>query len=188
MSASTATGACATKVELSRQKVVEPGRAFVLGDFTVTPFSVPHDSTDNVGYQVECEGCVFVLMTDIGHFTDEMRQYIARATHLVIEADYEEEMLRTGPYPEHLKRRINGPLGHTSNAACAEAIAASATQSLRHVWLCHLSDENNHPELAEKTVKQILRSHGIIAGDTDGADFRLNVLKRKTPSGPWTLE
>lgn len=64
-------------------------------------------------------------------------------------------MLISGPYPEHLKRRILSPYGHMSNEECAMALAENATSNLKHVWLCHLSDENNHPDLAEKSVKQI---------------------------------
>lgn len=91
-------------------------------------------------------------------------------------------MLESGPYPQHLKDRIAGPYGHQSNRECAQALVDCATPKLRHVWLCHLSDENNHPDLAEKQVKQILREHGIVAGKEPGADFDLDVLKRKTPS------
>jgi len=126
-------------------------------------------------------------MTDIGHLTEDIEEYIGRANYLVIEADYESEMLDRGPYPEHLKSRIRGPLGHMSNEECALAIANNATEKLRHVWLCHLSDENNHPDLAEKTVKQILRGHGIVAGNDHGADFKLDVLKRKTPTEVFEL-
>ena len=71
---------------------------------------------------------------------------------------------------------------------CALALAENATPTLRHVWLCHLSDENNHPDLADKTVKQILREHGIVAGNEKGADFKLDVLKRKTPSEIFDIE
>lgn len=74
-------------------------------------------------------------------------------------------------------------LGHLNNHDCAEAIAENATQKLRHVWLCHLSEENNHPELARKTVESILRSYGIVTGK----DFFLDVLKRKTPSMTYEL-
>jgi len=130
----------------------------------------------------------FVLMTDIGHLTDEMKSYISKANYLVIEADYEKEMLLNGPYPQHLKRRILSPGGHMSNEECGLALAENATPNLRHVWLCHLSDENNHPDLAEKTVKQVLRAHGIVVGNEHGADFKLDVLKRKTPSGIFNLE
>lgn len=176
------------KIAPERVKYVQKGVSFQLGTFMVTPFGVPHDSADNVGYCIEHGGVTFVLMTDIGHLTDEMKSYISKANYLVIEADYETEMLMSGPYPQHLKRRILSPYGHMSNQECGQALAEYATPNLRHVWLCHLSDENNHPELAEKTVKQTLRAHGIVVGNEGGADFKLDVLKRKTPSGIFDLE
>lgn len=176
------------KVAPEYVKVIDKGVPFHIGDFSITAFGVPHDSSDNVGYCITAEGINFVLMTDMGHLTDEMKEYIGRADYLVIEADYEEEMLARGPYPEHLKTRISGPNGHQSNSACALAIAENATPRLKHVWLCHLSNENNHPDLAEKTVKQLLRAHGIVAGNEPGADFALDVLKRKTPSQVWDLK
>lgn len=170
------------KIAAEHVKLVEKDVAFHIDEFTITPFDVPHDSSDNVGYCIECEGITFVLMTDMGHITDQMKQYIGRANYLVIEADYESEMLDRGPYPEYLKNRIRGSLGHTSNSECARALAENATEKLKHVWLCHLSNENNHPDLAEKTVKQVLRAHGLVAGSEDGADFGLDVLRRNTPS------
>ena len=163
--------------------VIDKGTPFQLGEFRVTPFGVPHDSTDNVGYFVECEDVNFCLITDVGHITDEMHEFISRANYLVLEANHSVEMLQQGPYPQYLKDRILGPNGHLSNDDCAEALAEFATPNLRHVWLCHLSEENNHPELARKTVEQILRSKGIIAGK----DFLLEVLKRKTPSEIYKL-
>ena len=123
------------------------------------------------------------MMTDVGHLTDKMREMIGRANYLVIEANYDEEMLKSGPYPEHLKVRIMSGEGHMENSKCAVAIAENATERLKHVWLCHLSEENNHPELARKTVEQVLRSYGLVAGK----DFLLDVLKRKTPSGVYEL-
>ncbi len=168
-------------------KTIEKNVPFQLADFTITPFDVPHDSTDNVGFCIQYKDITFVLMTDVGHLTDEIREYISKANYLVIEADYEPEMLEHGPYPNHLKNRIRGPYGHMSNIDCALAIVENATPKLQHVWLCHLSDENNHPDLAEKSVKQTLRSHGIIAGDVPGADFKLDVLRRKTPSEIFNL-
>ena len=78
-------------------------------------------------------------------------------------------------------------LGHQSNTECGEALAQYATPNLKQAWLCHLSDENNHPDLAEMTVKHVLHSHGIIAGNDRGANFKLEVLKRKTPSEIFNL-
>ncbi len=176
------------KIAAERAKRVQKGTTFVLGNFTITPFGVPHDSADNVGYCIQYGEVTFVLMTDIGHLTDEMKGFISKANYLVIEADFEKEMLLNGPYPQYLKNRILSPYGHMSNEECGLAIAENATPSLKHVWLCHLSDENNHPDLAEKTVKQILRSHGIVVGNENGADFKMDVLKRKTPSRIFNLE
>jgi len=175
---------CVTKkIPVALQHNISTGEQFQIADFSITPFAVPHDSTDCVGYRIAADGKTFVLITDAGEVTDEMKQYIGEANYLVIEANHDIEMLQQGPYPEHLKRRIASSTGHLSNAACAEALLANVTPEIRHVWLCHLSEENNHPELARKTIESALRSHGIIVG----ADLELDVLKRKVPSGPYYL-
>ena len=171
------------KIAPNHVHVIEKGVPLNVGEFKVTPFGVPHDSTDNVGYFVECEGVTFCLITDVGHITEEMHDFIGRSNYLVIEANHSEEMLLQGHYPQYLKDRILGPNGHLSNVACGEALADYASPGLRHVWLCHLSEENNHPELARKTVEQILRSKGIVVGK----DFELEVLRRKTPSEIYRL-
>lgn len=171
------------KVPFEQQKVIEKNVAFQVGDFSVTPFEVPHDSSDNVGYKIVCNGKVFTLMTDVGHFTDEMKRIVGETDYLVIEANYDLEMLKSGTYPPHLKQRIMNGYGHTCNNDCGEVIALNATQRLKHVWLCHLSAENNHPELARKTVETILTEHNI----TVGQDFQLDVLKRTSPMGAYEL-
>ena len=171
------------KIAPNHVHVIEKGVPLNVGEFKVTPFGVPHDSTDNVGYFVECEGVTFCLITDVGHITEEMHDFIGRSNYLVIEANHSEEMLQQGHYPQYLKDRILGPNGHLSNVACGQALADYASPALRHVWLCHLSEENNHPELARKTVEQILRSKGIVVGK----DFELEVLRRKTPSEIYKL-
>ena len=171
------------KIPSENCKTIKVGQHFVVGDFSITTFPVPHDSCGNIGYRIETEGIVFCLMTDVGHVTEEMQQHISEANYLVLEANYDEEMLRTGPYPQHLKERIASGNGHLSNKACGEALANYATPALRHVWLCHLSEENNHPILAQKTVEQILSSYGILPGK----DFLVDVLKRKTPSELYEL-
>ncbi len=171
------------KIPSNNVKTLHKGEEITLGDFQVTPFAVPHDSSGNVGYRIVVDNVVFCLMTDVGHVTEDMQQYIAEANYLVIEANYDEEMLKNGPYPQYLKTRIDGPTGHLSNVACGEAIANYATGELKHVWLCHLSEENNHPVLALKTVEHTLRNYGIIAGK----DFRIEDLKRKSPSELYDL-
>ena len=150
----------------------------------ITPFHVPHDSDDNVGYFLRYGPHSLCLITDAGVVTDEMKCYIQRARHLVIEANHDTEMVMSGPYPQFLKERILSGTGHLSNKSCAEAVVDNMSDFLQHVWLCHLSEENNHPELARKTVESILRSHGVIPG----VDLQLEVLKRTVPTGPYELE
>lgn len=164
-------------------RFIQPQQPFTLGEFSVTPISVPHDSTDNLGYRIEHQGIVFTLLTDVGHVTPDIAAAISESNYLVLEANHDVEMLAVGPYPQHLKDRITSGTGHLSNRLCAEALANNATEKLHHVWLCHLSEENNHPELARKTVEQILRSYGIIPGK----DFQLDVLKRTVPTGVYNL-
>lgn len=176
---------CVTrKINAANRHVLVPGTTEQLGDFTVTPFSVPHDSSDNVGYFIRVEDITFCVITDAGCITEEMEKYINDANYLVIEANHDKEMLMQGPYPEYLKSRILSDTGHLSNDVCAEAIAKNATEKMRHVWLCHLSEENNHPELARKTIESILRSYGIVAGK----DFALDILKRTLPTGIFELK
>ena len=171
------------KIKAGYARYIVKGEPFLIGDIEVTPFGVPHDSADNVGYCIRHAGVTFCLMTDVGHVTEEMQKYISQANYLVLEANYERERLLAGPYPEYLKERIMSPTGHLSNKECGETLAQYATPALRHVWLAHLSEENNHPELALKTVEHELRSVGIIPGK----DFLLNVLKRRTPSEIYEL-
>lgn len=173
------------KVEMSCDVNIEKGVPFELGTtLTVTAFPLPHDATENVGYCIETtDGDTFCVMTDIGTPTDEVNTYIGKANYLMIEADFDAEMLRNGPYPQYLKKRITCGTGHLSNDQTAQVLADNFHEGLRHVWLCHLSEQNNHPELARKTVEQKLRQYGIIAG----VDFELDVLKRYMVSGPWTL-
>jgi phosphoribosyl 1,2-cyclic phosphodiesterase len=113
-----------------------------------------------------------------------MKSYIQRARHLVIEANHDEEMVQNGPYPNFLKERILSATGHLSNKTCGQTLSENAGEQIENVWLCHLSEENNHPELARKTVETILRSYGIIPG----ADLQLEVLKRNSPTGPYELK
>lgn len=172
------------KVDFNLRHFLHKENEIVLDDFCVTPFDVPHDSNDHVGYMISCEGVKFCLITDVGHVTEEIKSRVGEANYLVLESNHDVEMLLAGPYPPFLKDRVNGPRGHLSNNDCGLLLAQAATPLLRHVWLCHLSHENNHPELARKTTEKILREHGIVAG----ADFLLDVLKRQTPSPLYILE
>ena len=142
-----------------------------------------HDSSDCVGYRIQQADLTFCLATDVGEVTPAVAEAIGQANYLVLEANHDEEMLAQGPYPNYLKARIRSARGHLSNRQCADALVTYASPRLRQVWLCHLSEENNHPELARKTVEAVLRSYGIVAG----ADFGLEILNRQTPTGAFDM-
>ncbi|MBK5719587.1 MBL fold metallo-hydrolase [Dysgonomonas sp. Marseille-P4677] len=161
------------------KRVIEKEILFSINDFEITAFDVPHDSIENVGYHIKLEDQTFVLITDIGRITDKIREYASKANHLVIEANYDEYMLQAGRYPYHLKERIANGSGHLSNRLSAEFIASIYNDNLKNIWLCHLSQDNNHPELAFKTVEQALLSNGIDVGK----NVRLEALSRYKVSG-----
>lgn len=175
---------CTTQKLVSCMRYVEKDTPLLFRDFVITPFEVPHDATDTVGYFIQIFGSSFCFVTDLGHITESASQYIDRANYLIVEANYDEEMLANGPYPPYLKERIAGPNGHLCNTETANYLAEHLSPLTSHVWLCHLSQENNHPELAYKTVEYTLRNVGIVAGK----DFYLAALKRTTPSELFEFE
>ena len=159
-------------------RYVEKEEKIVFRDLEITPFEVPHDGSDNVGYFIEVGEKKFCIATDLGEITDIVSSYIDQANYLVIESNYEEQMLAMGRYPQFLKIRVSGPRGHMSNQATAKYLASHFNEHLKYIWLCHLSEENNHPELAYKAMTMEFSQYGIIVGK----DVQLNVLKRTTPS------
>ena len=116
---------------------------------------------------------------NLTHFFRHYRRFITQAENLVIEANYDEAMLMTGPYPLYLKNRIQSGLGHSSNVETASALVSSLSPLIKRIWLCHLSEENNHPELCRKTIQEALDSVGCTA--------ELCVLKRRIPTGFFDL-
>lgn len=169
------------KIEPRWRHIIVKGQALKIdGGPSVTPFNVPHDSSDNVGYKIEWEGSTLCLITDAGHVTDVMSEHINVADYLIIEANHDEQMLAVGNYPDYLKQRISSDVGHLSNKTCADAVWRNASERLRHVWLCHLSQENNHPEIARKAVEAALRQHGR-------NDIPVDILKRNAACGVYNL-
>ena len=163
------------KPEPINRNYIAKGSPFNIGTFTITPFDVPHDSLDCVGYRIEHNGVVLCLITDVGEMTTTIGEIISQADYLIIEANYDELMLANGNYPPYLKQRIKSGNGHLSNKMCGQALKLFASEKLRSVYLCHLSQENNTPDLAVKTVSSSIENVPIIA------------LKRKGVSGPFKL-
>ena len=144
-----------------RLRTVPVGEAFPLGALRVTAFHTPHDTDESVGYRVEGEEGTFALATDMGRVTEEVEAGLMGADTVLIEANHDEDMLRYGPYPVYLKRRILSERGHLSNACCAELARYLAGSGTRRIILGHLSRENNRPEKALETVGAALGESGV---------------------------
>ena len=153
--------------------------ASMLTGIKVRTFEVPHDAVQTVGYSIEMSGHRFVIMTDIGRMTDEAMSYAAEADTLVIESNYDIDMLMAGPYTYDLKMRIVRGNGHLSNDECASSLKriASANPGLKNIFLCHLSENNNTPEKAYAASSQALSEAGVPAGT-----IQLRCLPRRFPS------
>lgn len=141
-----------------------PEQDFYIDRVNVMPFSIPHDAAQPTGYCLICGGKKVSLMTDLGHTTRDLLRYAEGSDVLLMEANHDVQMLIDGSYPERLKRRILSGRGHLSNEACGQALAEILQSSTPQIYLGHLSEENNVPELAYSTVSQILQSCGICAG------------------------
>ncbi len=149
---------------------------FTVGAFSVTAFETSHDGTDNAGFAIDCGDTHFVVTTDTGTITARADHYIRQATHLMIESNYDAEMLRTGRYPQHLKARIASTIGHLDNADTARYLAAIAPgMDLRRIFLCHLSQDNNTPQTALNTIRTALEGAGVAIATTPFQTDKLSV-------------
>ena len=166
------------------RRFLEVGKPISIAPFTITPIQVPHDSADNVGYFIDCgDGTRLLLLTDVGEFLPEMEAFVPQATHIVIETNYDPDMLRTGKYPARLKRRIASGTGHSANPDTAAFLVKTLTPITKHIFLCHLSADNNRPELAQAAVTETLRRER-----PDLAKLPpITPLPRLTPSGVFEL-
>ena len=157
---------------------------FKISDFEITAFEVPHDGSDNMGFSVNFDNRNFVLATDMGEVQARARHYITQADYLVIEANYDLKMLQTGRYPEFLKARIQTTSGHMDNRATAEFLKEIYSERLKHIFLCHLSKDNNTPEKALEIIREALESAGVKVGtgmetlEDRQADVQLVALPR----------
>lgn len=161
----------------SCRRVLTDGDWNDIDGFKVKYFVVPHDATQTVGYFIMVGEHKFVIMTDIGSMTDEALEYASQADTVVIESNYDRNMLFSGPYSEELKMRISQGNGHLSNDQCAEAIKRFWHPGLKNIFLCHLSENNNTQDKAHACSMAALKELKIEEGTV-----RLQCLPRQYPS------
>jgi len=155
------------------------GETSEIGNFSVRCFEVPHDATQTVGYAIETDGYKLVIMTDLGRMTEEALEYASKADTVIVESNYDMDMLMGGSYPYDLKMRICQGNGHLSNDECADAIRKFWHPGIENIFLCHLSENNNTPQRAFDTSSKVLKEIGAVTA--------LRCLPRRRPSPLLTL-
>ena len=152
---------------LDCRRLLKDGEWNEIDGFKVKSFVVPHDATQTVGYAIFAGSHKFVIMTDLGRITQEAIDFASEADTVVVESNYDMDMLISGSYTHELKMRICQGNGHLSNDECALAIKQFWHKGLRNIFLCHLSENNNTPELAYKTARAALDSIGVGIGEVN---------------------
>jgi phosphoribosyl 1,2-cyclic phosphodiesterase len=146
--------------EIAGYDVVEPGSQRRIGALTVTAVRVPHDAVGPLAFVVSDGLSAFGHATDLGHVGPGLVASFRACDAVLIESNYDPGMLRDGPYPWSLKDRILGPHGHLANGDVARYLAGGLGEACRAVVLAHLSETNNHPELASLSAEAALRRRG----------------------------
>jgi phosphoribosyl 1,2-cyclic phosphodiesterase len=133
------------------------GEPFEIGDIAVTPFTIPHDAADPVGFVFVADGVRMAIATDLGYVPANVQQNLKRCDLLMIESNHDLDMLRDGPYPWSVKQRVLSRVGHLSNDATAEFLSKGYDGHAEYLILAHLSESNNLPELARISAEKALR-------------------------------
>lgn len=159
-----------------RQMIFSNGEKFAIGDIEVKPFSTSHDAADSVGFSFKSDDRKISIVTDTGYVSEDIYEEIEDADLIALEANHDPDVLQMCRYPYHVKRRILSDEGHLSNEAAAKCICRlmEASDRKRHIILSHLSRENNTPEMARITVRNILENDGILIG----GKLQLDVVTR----------
>lgn len=133
---------------------ITPGEKFTVGDIEVTPFSIPHDAADPVAFTLRAEGLKIAVVTDLGYVPEHVKRHVSGCHCLIFESNHDLEMLKVGPYPWHVKQRVMSRHGHLSNHTTARFLGEDFDGAAEILVLAHLSENNNHPELARMSAEE----------------------------------
>jgi phosphoribosyl 1,2-cyclic phosphodiesterase len=174
-----------SRIPSERRESFQDGDEFMVGDIAVETFALSHDSEGSSGYILRSGDSMLSLVTDTGILTDEVISVIADSDMIILEANHDVTMLRTGRYPPYLKARILSEVGHLSNVQAGEAILKimALDSKPRCILLAHLSEDNNDPRLAKETVNAMLAEEGYYSG----RDLYVDTLKRKAISNIFVI-
>ena len=153
---------------------IRAGQPVEFGELVVEPYATPHDAEESVAFVIHFRGLRLGLATDLGKVTAEAKSKLQKLDALLIESNHDVEMLDAGPYPWVTKKRIKSDVGHLSNEACGEMLSSIKHSGLRLIVLMHMSETNNHPELARITARQAL-------GQDDSTEMIIAEQNHPTP-------
>jgi phosphoribosyl 1,2-cyclic phosphodiesterase len=142
--------------QIEKLEIFSAGRSFQVADITVTPFTIPHDAADPVGFTFRAEGTKIAIATDLGYVPASVCDHLRRCDVLIIESNHDLEMLRVGPYPWSVKQRVMSRVGHLSNESLAQFFAKHYDGGASYIVLAHISEQNNHPEIALRAAQEAL--------------------------------
>lgn len=162
------------KIASSNIKTFKISDKFSIGDLDIKPFSIPHDAANPCGFNIWKDDKKMSIATDIGHMTNDILKRLEESLFVMLESNYDPEVLRCSSYPFPLKSRIAGPTGHLSNEMAGKTISHLLQSGLKNAMLGHLSKESNFPELAYQTVMDELINNQTF----DTASIGLNVASR----------
>jgi hypothetical protein len=140
----------------------QAGQPLQIGDIAVSPFTIPHDAVDPVGFVFQTEGVRMAVATDLGYVTPNVKVQLKQLDLLLLESNHDLEMLRDGPYPWSVKQRVLSRVGHLSNEAAAKFLEEEYDGQATFVILGHLSESNNLPELARVTAERALNGRASL--------------------------
>ncbi len=147
------------KISDKNIKTFKVSDKFEIGDLKIKPFSIPHDAANPCGFNIWKDNKKISIATDIGHMTNPILKSLEESLFIMLEANYDPEILRCSSYPFTLKSRIAGPIGHLPNEMAGKTISHLLKSGLKNAMLGHLSKESNFPELAYQTVVDELISN-----------------------------
>ncbi len=144
-----------------RLETFQAGARLAIGDIEIDTFTTPHDAADPVGFCLRSQGLKIGLVTDLGYIPDSIKFHLRGADLLILESNHDLEMLKVGPYPWSVKQRVMSRNGHLSNDAVSDFILRDLDAAVRTLILGHLSQHNNHPEIARLSAGQALAGRGL---------------------------
>jgi phosphoribosyl 1,2-cyclic phosphodiesterase len=173
------------KGQIDRVEYIRAGERFQIGDIEISPFAIPHDAADPIGFAFRSGGMKVALATDLGYMPELVKHHLREADFLILESNHDLDMLKVGPYPWYIKQRVMSRTGHLSNSVVSDFLADSEVFDgrARHLVLAHLSEQNNTPDIAQICAEQALEKRA-----SDFA-FRgsLHIASQRVPLGPFEL-